>query len=97
MNPNQPLQPLQSDNSLQTLIPYKNMPALLSYYFGVFGLIPLLGLPLSFAAVVFGFIGLKKSKLQPDTKGKAHAITGIILGFVELAVFLVFLALIIAS
>lgn len=62
------------------LIPYKNRQALLAYYFGVFALIPCLGIPLGIVAIVLGVRGLKFANLHPEARGKAHALTGIILG-----------------
>jgi hypothetical protein len=90
-------QPVQNNDALQTLIPYKNMPALLSYYFGVFGLIPGIGFPLTIVALVLGVIGLNRNKLHPESKGKGHAITGIVLGIIELVVFVVFIAFVALS
>jgi hypothetical protein len=59
------------------LIPYKNPPALIAYYLGVFSIvIPFLGI----ASVVMGFFGLSKHKSNPLVRGKGHAITGIVLG-----------------
>jgi hypothetical protein len=78
--PRRQRRPRQEDDAMSTLIPYKNGKALTSYYLGVFGLIPFLGLPLALAAVVLGFMGLKYAKQQPLAKGEAHAITGIVLG-----------------
>jgi len=62
------------------LIPYKNMPALVSYYLGVFSLVPCLGFFLGVAAVILGIIGLRKRAENPIIKGAAHAWVGIILG-----------------
>ena len=62
------------------LIPYKNQPALLSYYFGVFSIIPGLGLLLGLAALVLGVIGLNKRSKEPHVKGTAHAIIGMVVG-----------------
>ncbi len=68
------------------LIPYKNAKALASYYCGVFALIPCVGLILGPIAVVLGFLGLAHANKLPESKGKAHAIVGIVLGvFVTLA------------
>ena len=60
------------------LIPYKNGPALLSYYLGVFSFIPipLLGI----ISIILGVVGLKKRKQNPVIKGAGHAIVGIVLG-----------------
>lgn len=78
---------------IQAMIPTKNMPSLLSYYFGVFGLVPIIGLPLTIAAIILGFVGLKQYKKNPTPGAKGHAITGIVLGCVQLAVFIVFIIL----
>ncbi len=62
------------------LIPYKNAKALASYYCGVFALIPCVGLILGPIAIVLGFMGLAHANKSPESKGKAHAIVGIVLG-----------------
>ena len=62
------------------LIPYKNAKALASYYCGVFALIPCVGLILGPIAVVLGFLGLAHANKLPESKGKAQAIVGIVLG-----------------
>lgn len=70
------------DEAVATIVPYRNMPALLAYYFGVFSLIPCLGLPLSVAAIVLGIIGLLTAAKNPGAHGRVHAIVGIVLGLV---------------
>ena len=109
MNPNQqPTEtaatppPLSSNNNntIQMLIPTKNIPALLSYYFGVIGLIPFLGIPFSIAAIVLGKIGLSRYKANPTPGAKAHALIGLILGICEIvfgALFLAFIILILGQ
>ncbi len=62
------------------LIPYKNAKALMSYYCGVFSLIPCLGAILGPIAVVLGFLGFSYANKHPKAAGKAHAIVGIVLG-----------------
>jgi hypothetical protein len=62
------------------LIPYKNVPALLSYYLGVFSLIPCIGLVLAVPAVILGIIGLVQRSKNPAIRGAAHAWVGIVLG-----------------
>lgn len=64
------------------LIPYKNAPALVAYYTGIFSFICYLGFPLAVAAVILGVMGLKKRKQQPEVSGAFHAWTGIICGSV---------------
>lgn len=63
-----------------TIIPYRNPPALIAYYCGVFSLIPCLGLPLGIAAIPLGIVGLRKHRRQPSAKGSVHAWVGILLG-----------------
>jgi hypothetical protein len=62
------------------LIPYKNPKALVSYYLGVFSLIPVLGFFLGIAAIILGIQGLGVKKREPSRKGTAHAWVGITLG-----------------
>lgn len=68
------------DGTLGGLIPYKNSQALISYYLGVFSLIPCLGIATGIAALILGIRGLSYANLHPQAKGKGHAWTGIILG-----------------
>ncbi|MBS0264610.1 MAG: zinc ribbon domain-containing protein [Planctomycetes bacterium] len=65
------------------LIPYKNPPALIAYYCGLFSLLACLipiFLPLPVVAVVAGIKGLKKAKAEPQVKGQVHAWIGVIGG-----------------
>ncbi|QDT14647.1 zinc finger Ran-binding domain-containing protein [Alienimonas californiensis] len=59
------------------VIPYKNPPALIAYYLGLFSGFPLIGLPLGIAAFVLGIMGLKRRRENPKVKGSAHAWIGI--------------------
>lgn len=58
----------------------------------------IVGLPLCFLfvpsilAVVFGFIGLNRSKEGPNAGGRGQAIAGLVLGIVTLALLLVAIA-----
>jgi hypothetical protein len=70
------------DGAVSTVIPYKNPPALIGYYLGVFSLIPCVGFLLGIPALILGIIGLKKANAA--SKGKAHAWTGIILGSIAI-------------
>jgi len=65
---------------MDALIPTKNPNALIAYYLGVFSLIPCLGLILAIPALILGLKGLKFANEHPETKGKAHAWVGIIMG-----------------
>ena len=67
---------------VSTLIPYRNGPALASYYLGVFSIVPAVGLLLSVPAVVLGALGIRKYCRRPECKGLVHAIVGLVLGVV---------------
>ena len=85
-----PRRPRNGGDATGGLIPYKNAKALAAYYCGVFGLIScflVLGI-FGIVPIVLGFMGLKYAKQHPEAKGQAHAITGIVLGFLELLTFL---------
>ncbi len=62
------------------LIPYRNPKALISYYCGVFSLIPCVGGILGPIALILGFLGIGYQKKHPTAGGMAHAIIGIVLG-----------------
>jgi hypothetical protein len=74
-----------AEDAVSTVIPYRNGPALASYYCGVFGLIScflLMGF-FGIVPIILGILGLRKAKQHPDAHGTAHAWTGIILGTIE--------------
>jgi hypothetical protein len=64
------------------LIPYKNPPALIAYYCGLFSLIACIPFffPLPIVALVLGIKGLRKAKAEPHVKGQVHAWIGIVCG-----------------
>jgi len=62
------------------VIPYKNPPALIAYYCGVFSLIPIIGIVVGIPGIILGFVGLRKKWANPPIKGAVHAWIGIILG-----------------
>ena len=62
------------------IIPYKNPPALIAYYLGIFSFIPIFGLFLAIPAFILGLKGLKKRRENPAVKGSVHAWIGIIMG-----------------
>ena len=62
------------------LIPYKNPPALVAYYTGIFSLLPCIGIGFAIPAVVCGIIGLRNKSANPAVKGSVHAWIGITLG-----------------
>jgi hypothetical protein len=76
----------QQDDSLSTLIPYRNPQALTAYYLGVFSIsacIPLLGIAgvvMAIFAVICGVRGLRLAKENPQSRGRVHAWIGIVGG-----------------
>ncbi len=64
------------------VIPYKNPPALIAYYCGVFSLIACIPffVPVPIAAFILGIKGLKKAKAEPHVRGQVHAWIGIVGG-----------------
>jgi len=62
------------------VIPYKNVPALIAYYCGVFSLIPCVGLITGIAALILGIMGLRTYYANRKTHGLVHAWIGVVLG-----------------
>lgn len=74
--------------------------AIASGYCALFGIIPILGLPFSIAAVVCGIVALKAIRANRDLSGKGRAWFGTILGTIEivfLAVMMIFVLIEAAS
>lgn len=71
---------MANDNPAAVIVPYKNVPALVGYYLGVFSLIPCIGGVLALGALPLGIVGLRKARTTPGAHGTAHAITAIVLG-----------------
>jgi hypothetical protein len=76
------------------LLPTGNKPALIGYYMGFVGFLPFIGLPFAIAAIVLGIKGLQQHKVTPVPGGKGHALTGLILGIVEVTFFVLFMSLV---
>ena len=70
----------EESDRISGVVPYRNVPALVAYYLGLFSFIPFLGILLGLSAFVLGIMGLKRVAKQPEAKGKVHAWIGIILG-----------------
>lgn len=71
---------LEPPTVVQRFIPARNVPALLSWYFGVFALVPVLGVPSGAVAIVLGIIGVVKARKPNVRVGMVHACLGIALG-----------------
>jgi hypothetical protein len=94
-----------------TLIPYRNVPALVGYYCGMCGLIAILGgialilfNPvnrqwagviyfgvmnglggiLALLGIILGIVGMVYASRNPRSRGMGHAITGMVLGVLEI-------------
>src|SRR5690242_9701247 len=85
--PPSPGQPIQND-PLQSIIPTKNPPSLLSYYIGVASLICIFAPILAPISIYFGVKAMRLIKEQPGMPGKGHAIAGFVLSGIGLASFL---------
>lgn len=85
------------DSSLSVLIPARNPPALMSYYCGIAGLIPALGVVFGPLSIVLGVKGLARAKELPRMQGRTHAIVGIIAGSIGCLINLGFVALVVVG
>jgi len=72
--------PIATGDATGGIIPYKNPPALVGYYFGIASLIPVVGLVTGPIALVLGIIGLVRRAKQPAIRGAAHAWVAMIVG-----------------
>ena len=54
--------------------------AIASGYLGLFGIMPMVGLPFSIGAIITGFVALKTLKNNPELSGAGRAWFGIICG-----------------
>lgn len=80
-------------SGVDSLIPARNVHALIAYYLAVFSLIPCVGFPLGALACTAGILGLRAIRRQPDLPGRVHAWIGVALGGLTCAVNFAFLLL----
>lgn len=73
-----------ANDAASVIVPYKNAPALVGYYLGVFSLIPCIGGVLALIAIPCGIVGLRKARANPGAHGTGHALVAIILGSIVL-------------
>jgi hypothetical protein len=73
-----PPRPSPAGDATGGVIPYKNAPALIAYYAGVFSVIPFF--PIGLTALALGIIGLRARKRNPAIRGAVHAWIGILVG-----------------
>ena len=64
------------------VIPYRNPPALIGYYLGVFSLIPypIVTCPMGVVAFLLGCAGLAYRARNKAARGSLHALVGIVVG-----------------
>ncbi len=79
------------------IIPYKNPPALMAYYAGVFSVIPFFGFFIGIAAFCLGIVGLKRRRQTPIIRGSVHAWIGIIAGGLSVVVHLLVVVMLIVG
>lgn len=77
---------VKGDDTIATIIPYKNKCSLIGYYLGIFSIFPVLGLPMAIAALILGVKGLQYRKQNPQAHGKVHSIVAIIGGAIGLSI-----------
>lgn len=70
------------NHSMDHVIPTRNQPALLGYYYSIFGLLPMVGLLLGPVAVVYGLIGLDRGNHLPRHIGYGHALFAVVAGMI---------------
>ena len=72
--------PVLGRGGLNSVIPYKNPRALVAYYFGVFAVLPLIGIVFGVIAFCLGVSGLRFRRRKPEAGGVVHAWIGILVG-----------------
>jgi len=87
---------VQEPTGLSAMIPDKNTPALISYYLGLFAIMPCFGLAFGPIAFVKGRQALADEKANPQIKGGTHAKVGIGCGAIGFIFNLLIVALAIA-
>lgn len=66
-----------------TFLPPGNPNARRAYLCAVVGIVPPLGLLLGPFALVFGYLGFRFAKTDPESRGLGHAFLSMILGLLE--------------
>ena len=84
--------PSGGQDVVASIIPYRNVHALVAYYLGVFsvGCLAPLGIP----AFILGLIGLRRARANPELKGTVHAWIGIVMGGLSIVLSLTLLVLV---
>jgi len=85
------------DEGVATVIPYRNVNALIAYYLGLFSCFPAIGFPLAIVALVLGIRGLRAVRANPSVHGTAHAWIGLVCGSIGFLLNLVIISAIILA
>ena len=72
----------KSNQAMEHVLPTRNQPALLGYYYAIFGLLPVIGLVLAPVAIAYGIIGLDRGNRLPRNIGYGHALFATVAGIV---------------
>jgi hypothetical protein len=72
----------KTNQAMEHVIPTRNQPALLGYYYAIFGLLPIIGLFLAPAAIAYGIIGLDRGNRLPRHIGYGHALFATVTGII---------------
>lgn len=74
--------PPKVGHAMDHVIPMRNQPALLGYYYAIFGLLPIVGLVMAPVAICYGLIGLDRGNRLPRNIGYGHALFAVVAGIV---------------
>lgn len=66
-----------------SIFPTDNPRARTAYICTLLGLIPVLGLPMGLAAVVYGRMGYRAAKTREDRNGLGHSLVSMVVGGLE--------------
>ncbi len=83
----------QSLDTTSIILSPPNLYAFHSFNLSLAAIIPVVGLLLGPAAIVLGFLGLAHFTKHPESKGRKHAIKGIVIGSLALVANVLLLAI----
>ena len=86
-----------SNDAMATIVPWRNKCALIGYYLGIFGLIPILGVPLAMGGIILGGLGIRHWKNNHRSHGLVHSIVAIVCGCIGLGISLLLILTISAA
>lgn len=72
----------KANQAMEHVLPTRNQPALLGYYYAIFGLLPVIGIFLAPAAIAYGIIGLDRGNRLPRNIGYGHSLFATVAGII---------------